>query len=216
MDTSRKQPLGTLAAVTAAAAAALALAAAPASAAPSEWTVGPGSPTAYTALSTDTVLSVNGFDLACPTADAAGKLFDATGNPAHVGDIDEARFGSDSQPCVSPVGPVTPVADTDPGWRIQAVTHEAEAGVTTGFIEGISAHITIVTCDFDVTGEVAVSYVNATGTLSISNDDTRQLTVSNATPGCIALVEDGDHPTFTGSYVLDADGVHPTITGTGT
>ncbi|WP_240137172.1 hypothetical protein [Streptomyces sp. MUM 178J] len=213
MDTSRKQPLGALAAVTAAATAALALAAAPASAAPSEWTVGPASPAAFTALSEDTVLSVNGFQVTCPTAAAAGELFDATGNPAHVGDIAEASFGTESQPCASPVGSVTPIADTDPAWRVQAVTHQAETGVTTGFIEGISAHLSIVTCDFDVTGEVAVTYDNATGTLSISNDDTRLLTVSNATPGCIALVEDGDHPTFTGSYVLDADGQHPTITG---
>ncbi len=205
------------AAVTAAgASAAIALATAPALAAPTTWTVGPNSPETFSALSTNTVLDLNGIPLTCPTATAGGNLFSATGNPAHVGDIASAGFGSEADPCTSPVGPVEPVADTDPAWQLQAAEYDAATGTTTGYLSGINASLSVLTCTFDVTGEVNATYTNSTGVLSVSNTD-RQLTVVNASAGCAGIAADGDHPTFNGDYtvVTPAGGTaHPTLVGT--
>ncbi|MFC5804628.1 hypothetical protein [Streptomyces formicae] len=180
------------------------------------WDVTPA-PTTFSAASTNTVLEVNGIPLTCPIARASGNLFDATGNPGHVGDITAASFGDATNPCTSPLGPVTPTTNTAPPWELWAETYDSATGVTTGFINNVKAHLTVLTCDFDVTGTVAVTYVNASGTLSVSNNATRQLTVSNATAGCAGFIANGDHPTFTGAYgvVAPAGGTTaPTIVGT--
>lgn len=93
-----RKPFRKLAVVIGAATVAIVFATAPATAAPTTWTVGPSSPETFSALSTNTVLDLNGIPLICPTATAGGGLFSATGNPAHVGDISSAAFGSASAP----------------------------------------------------------------------------------------------------------------------
>ncbi|ANW17279.1 hypothetical protein I3J09_03100 [Streptomyces clavuligerus] len=194
--------------------AALALTAAPALAAPTTWTVGPTSPVTFAASSTNTALTLNNIRVTCPTATAGGTLFSATGNPAHIGNIATAAFGTTARPCTSPLGQVRPVAKTNPPWRLMGTDHAA--GLTTGYITGVNATLTVLTCTFDVVGEVHITYANSTGTLTVSNNATRQLTVVNASAGCGTLIPNGAHPTFTGSYkVIGPVGgtTSPTVVG---
>ncbi|HEY9330784.1 MAG TPA: hypothetical protein VIS09_21505 [Streptomyces sp.] len=160
------------------------------------WTVTGG---AFTAVSTNTVLSVNGLPLTCPTAGAAGSATSATGNPATVGSITSATFGTTASPCTSALGPVTPIATTSPAWQL--VAEDYTSGVTSGYIKNIQAKLTVLTCTFNVTGEVNAKFTNSTRKLGVSNS-TRQLTVSTATAGCAGIVAVGDHPTFTGDYAV--------------
>ncbi|GLF98376.1 hypothetical protein [Streptomyces yaizuensis] len=212
-----RNPLAKAALAVTGATAALALSAAPALAAPTTWTVGPTSPVTFSASSTNTVLSLNGIPLTCPTAAAGGSLFNATGNPGHIGNITTASFGSTARPCTSPIGPVRPIADTTPPWQLRGTDYNATTGTTTGFISGINARLTVLTCTFDVVGQVHVTYRNSTGVLAVSNNATRQLTVANASAGCAGIAANGDHPTFTSSYrVIGPVGgtTSPTVVGT--
>ncbi|MER6912106.1 hypothetical protein ABT354_10575 [Streptomyces sp. NPDC000594] len=211
-----RNPIAKAALALTGATAALALSAAPALAAPTTWTVGPTSPVGFAATSTNTVLSLNGIPVTCPTATAGGSLFNATGNPAHVGNITAAAFGSTARPCTSPLGPVRPITRVVPPWRLMATNYTPATTTTTGFITGINAQLTVLTCTFDVVGQVHVTYRNSTGILSVSNNATRQLTVANASAGCAGITANGDHPTFTGSYrVIGPVGgtTSPTIVG---
>ncbi|MFI1014992.1 hypothetical protein [Streptomyces sp. NPDC020965] len=198
-----RKPLGRAALVAIGATAALGLAGGPASAAATTWTVTPASPT-FSALSTNTVLDLNGIPLTCPTATAGGTLFNATGNPGHVGNISSAAFGTAANPCDSPVGPVSPVAITTPPWKLNGVSYAAATGTTTGFIGGVNANLTVLTCSFKVTGSVHITYRNSTGILTVSSTAARQLTVSNASPGCAGITANGDHPTFSAAYKVRA------------
>ncbi|MFG2404541.1 hypothetical protein ACGFR8_09465 [Streptomyces brevispora] len=160
------------------------------------WTVTPN-PAPFTAVSTNTVLSVSGIPLTCPTASASGSAFSATGNPATIGNITSATFGTTASPCTSALGPVTPIATTTPAWQL--VAEDYASGVTKGYIKNIQAKLTVLTCTFNVTGEVNATYTNSTKKLAVSNS-TRQLTVSGATAACAGIVANGAHPTFTGTY----------------
>ncbi|MFI1828819.1 hypothetical protein ACH41E_20560 [Streptomyces sp. NPDC020412] len=207
-----RNPLRKAALVVTGAAAAVTLAAGPALAQPTNWTVGPSSPLTFSAVSTNTVLDLNGIPLSCPIATAGGTLSSATGNPAAIGSISPVTFGNAANPCTSPLGPVEPVTDTNPPWKLMAQNHSA--GVTTGYITGVQARLGVLTCEFDVVGEVSVSYSNGTGVLSVSNSG-RLLTVANASPGCAGIAQNGDHPTFNGDFtVTGAGGVRPTVVGT--
>ncbi|MFD0022602.1 hypothetical protein [Streptomyces sp. NPDC058382] len=163
------------------------------------WTVAPN-PAPFTAVSTNTVLSVSGIPLTCPTAGASGSAFSATGNPATVGNITAANFGTSASPCTSALGPVTPVATTSPAWQL--VAQDYTSGVTTGYIKNIQAKLTVLTCTFNVTGEVDAKYTNSTKKLAVSNSSAHQLTVSGATAACAGIVANGAHPTFTGDYTV--------------
>lgn len=59
----------------------------------------------------------------------------------------------------------------------------------------------MLTCSFDVTGEVNATYTNSTGVLTVSNS-TRLLTVVNASAGCAGIAAVGDHPTFNGDFTV--------------
>ncbi|MFE7133454.1 hypothetical protein ACFVIM_21615 [Streptomyces sp. NPDC057638] len=211
-----RHPLRKAALVSVGATAALALASGPATAAPSSWTVGPTSPVTFSASSTNTVLNLNGIPLTCPTASAGGSLFNATGSPGHIGNITSATFGTTANPCTSPVGPVTPVANTSTPWRLWGADYAASTGTTTGYIDRVNATLTVLTCSFRVTGQVQTSYRNSTGTLTISTNATRKLTVSNASPGCAGITANGDNPGFNGAYRVRAPAggtTSPTIVG---
>ncbi|MFD7426053.1 hypothetical protein ACIQM0_17615 [Streptomyces sp. NPDC091387] len=193
-----RNTLKKIAVTTGVASAAVVLGAVPSMAlAATTWTVSPN-PAPFTAVSTNTVLSVSGIPLTCPTASAAGSAFSATGNPATVGNITSASFGTTSSPCTSALGPVTPVATTTPAWQL--VAQDYTSGVTTGYIKNIQAKLTVLTCTFNVTGEVNAKYTNSTKKLSVSNSSAHQLTVSGATAACAGIVANGAHPTFTGDY----------------
>ncbi|MFE6037457.1 hypothetical protein [Streptomyces sp. NPDC056452] len=193
-----RNTLKKIAVTTGVASAALVLATTQAMAFPATtWTVSPN-PAPFTAVSTNTVLAVNGIPMTCPTAAASGSAASATGNPAKVADITAASFGTTAAPCTSILGPVTPV--TTMPWQIWA--EDYNAGVTSGYIKNIQAKLTVLTCTFTVTGEVAGTFTNSSKVLSVSSNATRQLTVSGATSGCAGLVANGDHPTFTGDYAV--------------
>ncbi|WP_327321265.1 hypothetical protein OG735_01205 [Streptomyces sp. NBC_01210] len=211
-----RNPFRKIAIVSGVMTAATTMAIAPAMASPTHWTVGPNSKVSFSALSLSTVMEVNGIPVTCPTATLSGEMFGAEGNPAHLGDISVAAFGSESEPCTSPFGPVGLTAGTSPAWRLTATGYDAATGSTTGYITGIHATLTAFTCTFEVTGEVNAAYTNSTGVLTISNS-TRQLTVVGASAECAGITKDGDHPTFNGDYsVVTPSGgtAHPTVVGT--
>ncbi|WP_406144115.1 hypothetical protein [Streptomyces sp. NBC_01012] len=171
------------------------------------WTVSPD-PAPFTAVSTNTVLEAGGIPMTCPEAGAGGTAFSATGNPGHVADIESAYFGTSAAPCTSILGPVAPVTSTSPPWRIQAVDYDDASGVTTGYIDNISAEVTVLSCTFSVSGEVNATYTNDTDVLSVEAGGDHVLTVSDATAGCAGLIQDGMNPSFTGDYAVDGvDGI---------
>ncbi|MGW1226229.1 hypothetical protein [Streptomyces sp. NPDC001478] len=194
-----RNTLKKMAVVSGVASAALALGVSQAMAFPATtWTV---TGTSYTAASTNTILTVNGIPLTCPTAAASGSAASTTGNPATVARISAASFGTTAKPCTSPLGPVTPVANTSPAWEIVAQDYNATTGVTTGYIKGIKASLTVLTCSFTVGGEVDGKFTNGTHVLSVGGS-THQLNVLTASAGCTGIVAVGDHPTFTGDYAV--------------
>ncbi|MEU3369020.1 hypothetical protein ACFYM2_05785 [Streptomyces sp. NPDC006711] len=208
-----RSTLGKIALVCGAASAAFALATAPALAAsPTHWVIGPNSPESFTATSSDVVLSINGIDMTCTYADAGGSLRSATGNPAAVGSINPAHFGSSSEPCTSFLGTVDTVANTP--WTLNVTDYNAGTGVSQGYISGVNARVSVATCAFTVTGTAHGTYTNSTGDLAVAANPT-ELTVSAPTAGCAGVVSAGDHPSFNGDYyaVVSGTRTHPTIVG---
>uniref|UniRef100_A0AAU3GQ88 Secreted protein n=1 Tax=Streptomyces sp. NBC_01401 TaxID=2903854 RepID=A0AAU3GQ88_9ACTN len=198
-----RNTLRKIAIATGVASAALVLGTTQAMAAPATtWTVSPD-PAPFTAVSTNTVLEAGGIPMTCPEAGAGGTGFSATGNPGHVADIESAYFGTSAAPCTSILGPVAPVTSTSPPWRIQAVDYDDATGVTTGYIDNISAEVTVLSCTFTVSGEVNATYANDTDVLSVEAGGDHVLNVSDATAGCAGLIEDGMNPSFTGDYAVD-------------
>lgn len=161
------------------------------------WTVTPApSPVAVSATNSGTVsLSLNGIPLTCTTSAASAVLATASGTTnVTVGTIAPLTWSG----CTSPFGPVTPTANTSPAWQLKANTYSA--GTTTGYISGVKATLTVLTCTFTVTGDVTAGYNNTSGQLTIGNNATYQLTVATVTPGCAGIAAVGQHPTYTAKY----------------
>ncbi|MCM2410446.1 hypothetical protein [Streptomyces sp. RKAG290] len=180
-----------------AATAAIALGATTASAGVSAptWTVGPTSPEAFSASAGTVTLALNGIPLTCTSSAAQGNLATAAGTTnVTVGTITPLTWSG----CTSPFGPVTPTANTSPAWKLNANSYSA--GVTSGYISGIKATLSVLTCSFTVTGNAAATYTNSTGKLAVSNNATYKLTVTTVTAGCAGIAAVGNNPTYTASY----------------
>ncbi|MFI2779842.1 hypothetical protein [Streptomyces sp. ALB3] len=186
-----------LAAGAAAATVTLAATTATAGVAAPTWTVTPApSPVAVSATSAGTVsLSLNGIPMTCTSSAASAVLATASGTSnVTVGTIAPLTWSG----CTSPFGPVTPAATTSPAWQLKANSYSA--GTTTGYISGVQASVTVLTCTFTVTGNVTASYNNTSGQLTIGNNATYQLTVATVTPGCTGIAAVGQHPIYTAKY----------------
>ncbi|MFE9727992.1 hypothetical protein ACFYQ5_31630 [Streptomyces sp. NPDC005794] len=199
-----------LAAGAAAAAVTLGATTASAGVAAPTWTVSPApSPVPVSATSTGTVsLSLNGIPLTCTSSAATAVLQTASGtSDVTVGTIAPLTWSG----CTSPFGPVTPTANTSPAWALKANTYSA--GTTAGYISGVKATLSVLTCTFTVTGNVTASYNNSLGQLTIGNNATYQLTVATASAGCAGIAAVGQHPTYTAKYnaVKTGTTIKPTI-----
>ncbi|MFD3652994.1 hypothetical protein ACTU45_14470 [Streptomyces sp. 24-1644] len=191
------------------AAVALAAPAAIAGVAAPQWTVGPTSPASFSATAGTVTLNLNGIPMTCTSSAAGGNMASAAGTTnVQVGTIAPLTWSG----CTSPFGPVSPTANTTIPWKLMANTYSA--GVTNGYISGVKANLTVLTCTFTVEGRVAATYTNSTGRLAVSNNSTYKLTVTAASAGCAGIAAVGNNPTYTASYlaVTPAGGtVKPTI-----
>ncbi|MFD0317841.1 hypothetical protein [Streptomyces flavalbus] len=191
-----------IAVVAGAGAAAFGMAVAPSSAVASTvWTVTP-SPASFTAPNSGNIVMTAGIPMTCTTSTASGTMQSATGNPATVATISAINFGTAAQPCTSVLGNVTTVATLP--WTIKAVDYNASTGVTTGYVDNISAKVTAGTCSFTVTGKASGTYTNSTGILAVSSVS-GELSVS-APSGCGTVVTTATKPIFKGNYAVKVTG----------
>ncbi|WP_326796388.1 hypothetical protein OG946_13695 [Streptomyces sp. NBC_01808] len=183
----------------------IAMAAGPATADPSTvWTVGPGSPQAFNAVSSSTKLELNGILLTCTNSTASGTLSSKTGNPAAVGNIAAVAFNN----CTTPFGPLN--VDTVEPWSLNAADYSA--GVTKGNIGNVTAKLAVLACTFDVVGKASGNYSNATGKLTVDSLP-GELLVANSV-NCGDIAKNGDKPSFDSVYdVTIPGGGKPSIVG---
>jgi hypothetical protein len=158
----------------------------------------------YTASSSKTVLTDNGVSVTCTGSKTSGsiptKTYTAKTSPVKVGTAAKLSFTG----CTGPLGAVTVVVHSLP-YSVSVDSKTNSAGQTDGIVGGVNTSVSMTGCSFNVTGSTPGFYTNSshvlalTPTLPITPLNTAQLTVSNVS-GCAGLVNNGDHPTYTGSY----------------
>lgn len=194
----------------AAAGAVVGLAAAPAMAA-TTLTVKVTNGGTYTATASSTKLSDNSVSVTCKSTTTT-KASTATGtvatashtgtSPVTVGTAKTLNFKN----CTGPLGAVTTSLSGFP-YSIKVDSKTNSTGVTDGIITGVKAKVSMTGCSFTVSGSAAGSYSNSTHNLTMNPKppitplNKAQLTVANVS-GCAGLVNNGDHPTFTGTYAV--------------
>lgn len=196
--------------VAGAAAAAMGIGIMPANAA-ATWTVTAGSAASGTTVAvkgttkgakpqihfTDTT---TGTALSCTSGTAPGTVVTGSGQAGNgIGHINGP--GTTWTGCTGPLGiSLTPTGVGT--WNINAKHYNATSGLTNGTITNVTANVAGTGCSFTVTGSVPVSYKNSTTTLSVK-DTQSNLVVSNVS-GCFSQVNNGDHASFKGAYLLKA------------
>jgi len=194
----------------AAAGAVVGLSAAPAMAATS-LTVKVSNGGSYTATASKTVLTDNGQNVTCtststtPASKATGSVPTATTtgtSPVKIGTVKTLAFHN----CTGPLGAVTTTISALP-YSLKVDSKTNSTGQTDGMITGTKVHVSMTGCAFDVTGSASAFYSNKTFKLTVTPKppitplNKAQLTVANVS-GCAGLVNNGDHPTFTGTYAV--------------
>ena len=194
----------------AAAGAVVGLAAAPAMAA-TTLTVKVSNGGTYTGTASKTVLTDGSVSVTCtststtPASKATGSVPTATithTSPVKVGTAKTLNFKN----CTGPLGPVTTSLSALP-YSISVDSKTNSTGQTDGIISGVKAHVSMTGCSFDVTGSAAGFWSNKTFKLTVTPKppitplNKAQLTVANVS-GCAGIVNNGDHPTFTGTYTV--------------
>jgi hypothetical protein len=182
-------------------AAAIALAASPASAA-GTWTVAGGG--SITGVSTNSVLtdSGTGTQLKCTSSHAGGTATNGTGlSGTGIASITSVTWTS----CSGPLGITFTVAAQGLPWAVNAVSYSA--GVTTGTLSGVKAHISGLGCTADFGGATSgsaatlnVTYTNSSHTLSIKG--TGNLHAYNVSGTCLGLINSGDAASYKADYVV--------------
>jgi hypothetical protein len=170
----------------------------------------------FTASAKTTTLSDKGTNVTCsskgktPASSASGNIPSGTktGNsPVKVGTTSKLKFNN----CVSLAGPVTTKVESQP-YFVAVDSKTNSKGQTAGFIGGIKVAVSTFGCKFMVTGSAPGYYTNGKHTLTMTPKlpvkvtPRAQLTVSKVN-GCLGLVKNGDHPTFSSVYTLSRKGV---------
>jgi hypothetical protein len=203
-----RKSLATLFTTAAAAALAFGVGQMPASAA--TWTVSPGG--AFSASSSNTVLTNGSNQIKCASSRVSGTLQASSSDGVHIGTLSSVAFdnGTPGTTCPGPAGSTWTVSTVTP-WFLNAEsyapgTNPPTTGVTTGTITDVNAHLVgnvpiFGRCSFDVTGSVGGTYSNSNAVLSVK---TSSLTIGNVSgSGCgVAGISNGQHPTFTGDYTV--------------
>ena len=190
--------------VVAAAAAAIGLGATTALATSASLTVKVTGGGSYTATSSNTTLSDNGVSVTCTSSTASGtiptKTYSNATTPVTVGTSAKLSFSG----CTGPLGAVTVKVNSLP-YKVQADSKTNSKGQTDGMVAGANTSVSMTGCSFSVTGSAPGFYTNSNHTLSLTSTlptkplNSAKLTVSNVN-GCAGLVNNGDHPSYTGSY----------------
>jgi hypothetical protein len=165
----------------------------------------------YTATAAKTVLTDGSVSVTCstvgsvPASKTTGSVPTATTtgtSPVKVGTAKTLSFNN----CSGPLGMVTTTLTGLP-YSISVDSKTNSTGQTDGIISGVKAHVSMTGCAFDVTGSTAGFWSNKTFKLTVTPKppitplNTAQLTVANVS-GCAGIVNNGDHPTFTGTYTV--------------
>jgi hypothetical protein len=194
----------------AAAGAVVGLAAAPAMAA-TTLTVKVSNGGTYTATTSKTVLTDGSVNVTCtssgstPASKATGSVPSGTHtgtSPVAVGTAKTLVFNN----CSGPLGPVTTSLSGFP-YSIKVDSKTNSTGQTDGIITGVKAKVSMTGCSFTVSGSTAGFWSNKTFKLTVTPKppitplNKAQLTVANVS-GCAGVVNNGDHPTFTGTYTV--------------
>ena len=194
----------------AAAGAVVGLSAAPAMAA-TTLTVKVASGGTYTATASKTVLTDGSVSVTCttsgstPASKTSGTVATATHtgtSPVKIGTAAKLAFNN----CSGPLGAVTTTVQNLP-YAISVDSKTNGSGQTDGIISGVKVAVSMTGCSFTVTGSTPGFYTNSTHKLSVTNKlpikalNTAQLTVSGVV-GCAGLVNNGDHPTYVGTYTV--------------
>jgi len=138
---------------------------------------------------------------------ASGKINNGTHKgaaPVAVGTAAKLAFNN----CTGPLGRVTTKVNKTP-YKISVDSKTNSKGQTDGIISGVNVHVTNATCQFNVTGSAPGFYTNKTHTLTmtpklpITPKVKAQLTISGVNHGCLGVVKNGQHPTFTSTYSLN-------------
>jgi hypothetical protein len=170
----------------------------------------------FTTTAKTTTLSDKGTNVTCstkgktPASSASGNIPSGTkkGNsPVKVGTASNLKFNN----CVSIAGKVTTKVESEP-YFVAIDSKTNKKGETAGFIGGIKVKVTTFACSFMVTGTAPGYYTNGKHTLTMSpklpvkTTTKAQLTVSKVS-GCLGLVHNGDHPTYSATYTLSRKGI---------
>jgi hypothetical protein len=165
----------------------------------------------YTATTAKTVLKNGTVSVTCstvgstPASKATGTVATATHtgtSPVTVGTAKTLNFKN----CSGPLGAVTTTVKALP-YSIKVDSTTNSKGQTDGMITGVNVHVSMTGCAFDVKGSAPGFYTNGTHKLTVTKNlpitplNTAKLTVSNVS-GCSGFVNNGDHPTFTGTYTV--------------
>jgi hypothetical protein len=160
----------------------------------------------FTSSSSNTVLTDGAVTLTCTGSKAGGsvatKTYTNMPSPVTVGSNSSLSFAG----CTSITGAVTVKVHKLP-YKVQVDSKTNSKGQTDGIISGVSTSVSTTGCSFNVTGSSPGYYTNSTHTLTLTPKPPTtpltkaQLTVSGV-KGCSGLVNNGDHPTFKGSYKL--------------
>lgn len=169
----------------------------------------------FTAKASRTVLTNKGVRVICntkgrtPASSASGKIPSGTKtgkSPVKVGTTSNLAFHN----CTGPVGMVTTKVLSEP-YFVAIDSKTNSKGETAGFIGGIKVKVHTFSCSFTVTGSAPGFYTNGKHTLTMTpklpvKTTTRaRLTVSKVS-GCLGLVSNGNHPTFSSVYTLSRKG----------
>jgi hypothetical protein len=175
----------------------------------------------FTATAVKTVLtqkesSGNPVNVTCstkgktPASSASGNIPSGTHkgtSPVKVGTTTNLAFNN----CVGPVGKVTTKVMSEP-YFVAVDSKTNSKGQTDGLIGGIKVGVKMFACSFTVTGSAPGFYTNGKHTLTmapklpVTATTKAQLTVSKVS-GCLGLVKNGDHPTFSSTFTLSRKGV---------
>jgi hypothetical protein len=137
---------------------------------------------------------------------ASGKINNGTHKgaaPVVVGTAAKLSFNN----CPGPLGQVTTKIHKTP-YKISVDSKTNSKGQTDGIISGINVSVKNAACAFTVTGSSPGYYTNKTHTLTMTPKlpikplVKAQLTISGVNSGCLGVIKNGQHPTFTSTYSL--------------
>jgi hypothetical protein len=167
----------------------------------------------FTASAATTTLKDGSVTVTCTTsgttpastASTTVKNQTTTGNaPLKIGTAKNLKFNN----CTGPLGSVTATPTAEP-YPVDANSTTNGSGQTDAVIAKVDVNVSMTDCTFTVTGKAPGVYSNSNHTLTMEPSSKlpvkplspAQLTVSNVS-GCLGVVSNGDHPTYTSTYTL--------------